>query len=157
MKKVIYILFISIALNCESQELKIVHFNELKFEVNKDTSLIIAKKGTELLNGNYKILGDSINMQYSISTFRDGKVSGIQKSYRDGILTQTREFKDGMKNGYEIAYDQSGELVQWKINFIKGKQHGLSWWVDQGNVYYINGKECTKAEFEVYERKNKRN
>lgn len=36
------------------------------------------------------------------------------------------------------------------------KKHGLTWWADTGNEYYINGEKATQAEFEEYEKNNKR-
>ena len=43
----------------------------------------------------------------------------------------------------------------WKINFVDGKKHGLTWWSDTGDEYYINGEKATKAEFQEYEKNNK--
>ena len=154
MKKLIYILLILGFYSGLSQERKIVSFSELNFEVNKDTTLIKVKKADKYLNGEYKMILNPKKDEYSLCEFQDGKLIGFQKSYRNGVLTGTTEFENGMKNGYDIVYDQTGEHMMWKIHFMNGKKHGITWWADTGNEYYINGEKSTQAEFEEYKKNN---
>ncbi|MEM6894618.1 MAG: hypothetical protein AAF554_13080 [Bacteroidota bacterium] len=154
MKKLIYILLILGFFQGFSQEIKTVSFSELEFEINKDSTKVKAKKAGKYLSGKYKLILNPKKDEYSLNEFQNGKLTGIQKSYRNGILIGTTEFKNGMKNGYDIVYDQTGEQMMWKIHFVDGKKHGITWWVDAGNEYYINGEKATQGEFEEYEKNN---
>jgi len=156
MKKLIYILLIFGLFQGYSQEIKSVLLTELEFEINKDTTQIKAKKDGKYLSGKYKLISNPEKDEYSLNEFQDGKIIGLQKSYRYGTLTGTKEFKNGMQNGYYILYDKTGKNIMWKIHYVNGKKHGLTWWADTGNEYYINGEKATQAEFEEYEKNNKR-
>lgn len=156
MKKLIYLILILVFNNGFSQERKIVSFEELNFEFNKDTTLVKVKKADKYLNGEYKLIVNPEKDEYSLCEFKDGKLIGLQKSFQNGVLIGTAEFKNGMKNGYDIFYDQTGQHIMWKINFVDGKKHGLAWWSDSGDEYYINGEKATQAEFQEYEKNNKR-
>lgn len=142
--------FILFLLQSQAQELKIVSFEELNYEVNRDSTLFVVKKNDKLLNGKYKIIMNS--EEYAISEFKDGKISGIVESYYKDVLNGTTEYKDGLKKGYEISY--RGKQIMWKIGYVNGVRHGHTWWGDFGDEYYINDVKSTKAEFEEYERKN---
>jgi antitoxin component YwqK of YwqJK toxin-antitoxin module len=69
----------------------------------------------------------------------------------DGKLKATSELKNGLQNGLSIIYDETGK-VKWKIEMVNGKRHGLAWFKDIGEKYYIMDKESTKEEFEAYQR-----
>lgn len=150
MKILKYFLFFILWQN-QAQELKIVPFEELNYEVNKDSTLFVVKKNDKLLNGKYKIIMNS--EEYAISEWKNGKMTGIVESYNKGVLNGTTEYKDGLKNGYNIVY--RGKEIMWKIGYVNGVRHGHTWWRDVGDEYYINDVKSTKAEFEEYERKNK--
>jgi len=156
MKKLIYILLALGFFQGFSQELKTISLSELDFEINKDTTEIKAKKADKYLNGKYKLILNPNKNEYSLTEFKNGKIIGLQKSYRNEILIGTKEFENGKQNGFEILYDNTGKNIMWKIHFVDGKKHGLTWWSDNGNEYYINGEKATKAEFEQYEENNKR-
>ncbi|WP_033961321.1 hypothetical protein [Psychroserpens jangbogonensis] len=156
MKKLIYLLCI-LGFNFGfTQEFKTVSLSELNFEVNNDTTEIKAKISDKYLNGKYKIILNLKKDNYSMCDFQYGEIIGIQKSYQNGILTGTTEFKNGKQNGYDIYYNQTGEKIIWKVLYVDGKKHGLGWWFDIGNQYYINGKKATQEEFEQYDKNNKR-
>lgn len=148
--KILKYFFILFLLQSQAQELKIVSFEELNYEVNRDSTLFVVKKNDKLLNGKYKIIMNS--EEYAISEFKDGKISGIVESYYKDVLNGTTEYKDGLKNGYEISY--RGKQIMWKIGYVNGVRHGHTWWGDKGDEYYINDVKSTKSEFEEYERKN---
>ncbi|WP_324027816.1 hypothetical protein QSV08_07685 [Maribacter sp. BPC-D8] len=152
MKKLIYIFLFLGFYQGFSQEFKTISFSELDFEVNNDTTQIKAKKADKYLNGKYKLILNPDKDEYSLCEFEDGKVVGLQKGYRNGKLTGTTEFENGMKNGFDIVYDQTAEEMMWKIHYVNGKKHGLTWWSDVGNEYFINDEKATQAEYEEYEK-----
>jgi hypothetical protein len=67
---------------------------------------------------------EEFNQRIKIFGLREGKLIGLQKSYRNGILTGTKEFENRMQNGYEILYDYTGKNMMWKIHYVNGKKHG---------------------------------
>jgi len=113
-RKQIYIILILGFYSGFSQERKTVSFGELNFEFNKDTTLVKVKKADKYLNGKYKMIVNPKKDEYSFCEFQDGKLVGLKKSFRNGILTGTTEFENRMKNGYDIVYDQTGKHMMWK-------------------------------------------
>lgn len=155
MKRLIYILLILVAFKSFSQEMRTIYIDELEFEANIDTTLVIFKKDGKLLNGKYELAESPEKKEYSLTEFQDGKLVGTNKFYRNGILIGVTEYKNGMKNGYDIVYEETGKNKMWIIRFVNGKRHGLTWWADAGYEYYINGEKATQAEYEDYELKHK--
>lgn len=149
--KILKYFFIFFLWQSQAQELKTVLLDELDYEINSDSTLIIVKKDNKLLNGKYKVVVNS--EEYAISEWKNGKMTGAVESYNKGVLNGSTEYKDGLKNGYEIVY--RGKEIMWKINYVDGVRHGHTWWGDVGDEYYINGIKSTKFEFEEYERKSK--
>jgi hypothetical protein len=157
MKKLIYILLAFGFFQGFSQELKTISFSELNFEINKDTTEIKVKKSGKYLNGKHKLILNKKNNRYSLNEFKDGKIIGLQKTFQNGILIRTTEYKTGKKNGYEILYDNTGKKMVLKIHYAEGKRQGQTLWDNNGNEYYIKGKKVSQEELKQYEKDYNRN
>ena len=63
----------------------------------------------------------------------DTEQNGLLKRYGyNGELTSTVSIRNGVKDGFEIGYDEKKRML-WKYNYINGRKHG------QQYVYYPNG------------------
>lgn len=112
------------------------------------------------LDGKFKILYDDSQYptpRYNITEFVDGKAEGESRYYIDGVLIGINQFVDGRQQGVNTVYDKTGKYIMWKVHYVSGKRHGLTWYRDTGDRYYIMGEEATKEEFEEYERTHNKN
>ncbi len=150
MKKIIPILFFLIFLSVSAQETVDLKMSELKYEVSKDTTSLKVFANGKLLNGKYKIIDDKFPTRFSLTEFIDGEADGKSESIHDGILVGTKYFKNGLPNGEWTVYDNTGKTIMWKIPLVNGKSHGIAWYGDEGEKYYLNDKEVSKEEYEKY-------
>ncbi|WP_299628325.1 hypothetical protein [uncultured Tenacibaculum sp.] len=157
MKKLIYILTFLSFLYGFSQKTKTVSFSELSFEINKDSTEFKVKKGKKYLNGKFKLMLNPKKKRYSLSEFKNGKIIGLQKTYLNGVLKRTTEYKDGKKNGYEALYDNNGKEILLKIHYIENKRQGQILTDENGNEYYVKGKTISQEELELYRKDYDRN
>lgn len=160
MTKQIQILIILFSIVGYSQEYKEVNFSELDYTYSKDSVTVTVSLNGELLDGKFRVKfegDDEMLSGYSFIELVKGKAEGKTEFYRDGILIMTSHFKDGMRHGLNIVYDNSGEQVISKIKWVNGKKHGLVWFRYSGYRYYIMGDEVSKEQFEEYERTHKEN
>ncbi|MEH6764592.1 MAG: hypothetical protein V7655_08825 [Aequorivita antarctica] len=155
MKKQIFLILILFSFKVFSQDYKEVEFSELSFEPNSDTTFILTKQYDKLLSGKYKLLDKKRENVYTLINFENGMVIGTSEFYEDDILIGTTEFENGMHNGYAILKKKTGELI-WKIHKVNGKKHGKSWFMDEGDLYFIFDIKVSKKEYEEYELKNNR-
>ena len=149
MKKLILLLLIFTSYKSTSQDFKEIKYSELSITISKDSAMVFSANN-KLLNGKYKVLYDG-STHYALNEFVDGRGEGKSEYYMDGKLKATSELKNGLQNGLSIIYDETGK-VKWKIEMVNGKRHGLAWFKDIGEKYYIMDKESTKEEFEAYQR-----
>ncbi len=143
-----------------SQQIKELKWSQLDFIISKDSTTMVVLANDKPLNGKFKLLYDDSKFptpRHNITEFIDGKTEGESKYYVDGILIGINEFKNGVQDGTNTVYDKTGKHVLWKIRRKNGKQHGLTWYRDKGDSYYIMGNKATKEEFEEYERTHIRN
>ena len=144
MKKLILLLLILTSCISNSQEIKEVKFSELDYTIPKDSTSMVISLKNKPLNGKYKLINDKFPTRFSLTEFIDGKGEGKSEYYSDGILIGTKELKNGLPNGLSVVYDNTGETLMWKIQMVNGKNHGLAWFGDEGDKYYIMDKEATK-------------
>lgn len=160
MAKLIQIALILACFLGHSQEYQEVIFSELDYTFSLDSVSVSVSLNGELLDGKFKIKFDGsedMSTSYSLVKFINGKPEGKSEFYRDGIVIMTTHFREGMKHGLNIIYDNTGKIIQWEINWVNGKKHGLVFFFASGDSYYVMGDEVSKEEFDEYERTHKRN
>ncbi|MDD7885481.1 toxin-antitoxin system YwqK family antitoxin [Flavivirga sp. 57AJ16] len=154
MKKLILVLFILSLCKSNSQNIKEIKYSDLDITISEDSAMVFSVNN-KLLNGKYKIIHER-STHYALGRFIDGRGEGKSEYYIDGILRGINELQNGHQNGLSITYDKNGE-VNWKVEMLNGKKHGIWWIKDVGKEYFIMDKKVSKEEYENYVRINKHN
>lgn len=74
-------------------------------------------------------------------TYSNGKLNGLRTRYNEGIIEESQEYKDDVKNGEYKKYNAEGKLVL-KGNFQNDKRHGPA------EEYYSSGKIESKCSYD---------
>lgn len=85
---------------------------------------------------------DGKHILLSEQHWKNGKLNGVIKDYRetDGVISEEYSFKDGMRYGVSIIYNDDGSVSS-ETNYKNGVPHGIS------RSFYKNGKISHESNY----------
>jgi antitoxin component YwqK of YwqJK toxin-antitoxin module len=102
----------------------------------------------------YKLHGEIIEYTpngslFQISSWTEGKLSGLKTTFKDGQRMRETAYRNGIKEGFERTFDKFGN-IRFEIPFQEGKRHGkmLDYsYTPPREIWYYKGKQVSNERF----------
>lgn len=134
-----------ITLNVAAQE-KVYQIDEVSVINYGDGRLLFRQLdgNKKPLQGEHRII-DGYHSEYLLANFKDGMFDGTYRHYKNKMLAEESNYKNGSLDGIRKVYYGDGKTLQTEGTFVDGKLNGIF------KRYFPNGKVETETGYKMGE------